>query len=75
METGNINKQVNKYNCKFIGRLRNAQGISYLHELQVEAETADGAHFKLYDTHENIMRFQITNVSDPKDYKSNKMIH
>jgi hypothetical protein len=75
LETRNFYKQVNKYDCKFSGRLRNAIGISYLHELQVEAETADRAHIKLYNTHENIMNFLIVNAADPKDYKSSKMIH
>ena len=66
---------MNTYDCKFLGRLKNAIGITHFQQFEVEADTADQAHLKLYDTHEAIMKFQITNISDPKDYKSSKMIH
>lgn len=66
---------MNTYDCKFLGRMKNAIGITHFNQLEVEADTADQAHLKLYDTHEDIMKFQITNISDPKDYKSSKMIH
>jgi hypothetical protein len=66
---------MNTYDCKFLGRLKNAIGITHFQQIEVEADTADQAHLKLYDTHEDIMKFQITNISDPKDYKSSKMIH
>ena len=66
---------MNTYNCKFLGRLKNAIGITHFNQLQVEADTADQAHLKLYDTHEAIMKFEIVNVSDKKDYKSSRMIH
>lgn len=66
---------MNKYNCKFIGRLKNAIGITYYHEVEVEAETADKAQIKLYDTHEAITKFLIVNTSNINDVKSSKMIH
>lgn len=66
---------MNRYNCKFIGRLKNALGITYFHEVEVEAETVDKAHMKLYDTHESIFKFLIVNTSDNNDFKSSKMIH
>ena len=66
---------MNKYKCQFLGRESGAIGITTYCEKLIEAETADKAHFKLYDTHENIMKFNIVNLKDEKDYKSSKMIH
>ena len=61
---------MNKYKCKFLGRESGALGINSYFELQVEAETADQAHLKLYDTHKNIMKYQIVNLANPKDFKT-----
>lgn len=66
---------MNTYKCKFLGRESGALGVSSYSEKTVEANTADQAHLKLYDTHENIAKFQIVNLSDPTDFKSSKHIH
>jgi hypothetical protein len=63
---------MNTYNCKFIGRENGAIGISSYCEKTLQADSADQAHLKLYDTHEDIMKFQITNTSNPIDFKSSK---
>lgn len=62
------------YECKFIGRESGAIGISSYCKMTIEAETADQAHLKLYDTHEDIMTFMIVNLSNSKDFKSSKQI-
>ena len=66
---------MNTYSCRFIGRERSALGINSHWEKIVEADTVDQAHFKLYNTHENIMKYIIINTQDPKDFKSSKYIH
>lgn len=66
---------MNTYKCQFLGRESGALGINSYCEKAVEADTADQAHLKLYDTHENILKFLIVNSSNPKDFKSSKHIH
>lgn len=66
---------MNTYNCKFLGKERNALGINSYWEKIVEADTADQAHLKLYNTHENIMKYTIMNTQDTNDFKSSKYIH
>ena len=75
MEKRNFNKQMNTYKCQFLGRESRAIGINSYCEKIIEAETADKAHLKLYDTHENIMKYLIVNSNNPKDFKSSKYIH
>lgn len=65
-----MKNKMNNYKCKFLGRESGALGINSYFELQVEADTVDQALLKLYDTHENIMKYQIVNTSNPKDYKT-----
>lgn len=66
---------MNTYKCRFVGRESGALGISSFFEKNIQADTADQAHLKLYDTHENILKFLIVNSSNPKDFKSSKHIH
>jgi hypothetical protein len=66
---------MNTYKCKFFGKERNALGINSYWEKNVEADTVDQAHFRLYNTHENIMKFVIINLQDSNDFKSSKHIH
>lgn len=66
---------MNTYKCKFTGKERNAIGIDSYWEKDIEADTADQAHIKLYNTHENIMKFIITNTQDSRDFKTYKHIH
>lgn len=61
---------MNKYKCKFLGRESGALGINSYWEKIVEAETADQTLLKLYDTHENIMKYLIVNTADAKDFKT-----
>jgi len=68
-------RKMNRYNCKFIGRQKNALGITHFNEVEVEAETVDKAHFKLYETHESIFQFLIVNTLNNADFKNSKMIH
>lgn len=66
---------MNTYKCQFLGRESGALGNNSYCEKIVEAETADKAFQKLYDTHENIMKYLIVSSSNPKDFKSSKHIH
>lgn len=66
---------MNTYKCKFLGRESGAIGINSYWEKIVEAETANKALLKLYDTHENIMKYLIVNSNNPKEFKSSKFIH
>lgn len=45
------------YHCSFHGRQLGAIGVCYAIALQVEADDAEGARLRCYDTHEHILRF------------------
>ena len=47
------------YRARFIGKLLGAIGISYAHDVRVEAPNPEAARLKLYETHDHIHRLEL----------------
>ena len=47
------------YRARFIGKLLGAIGISYAHDVRVEAPNPEAARLKLYETHAHIHRLEL----------------
>lgn len=61
-----------RYHARFHGRTKGAIGFFYPLNAFVEADTADAAHLKLYDTFEHITLLRLTPQPEQPEQTDNE---